>query len=61
LSEPISFIIDVAPLDHRDMERTQRKVLEVVRELVDDGVQIRGGIGMVIRESRETVLGVVRA
>lgn len=43
------------------MERTQRKVLEVVRELVDDGVQIRGGIGMVIRESRETVLGVVRA
>lgn len=53
--EPIVFVIDVDPIHEEDFIRTQRAVSQVVRELVDDGVQVRAH-HMAIRGAREEVL-----
>jgi len=53
--ERICFVIDVAPISEEDFLRTQQAVAEVVRELVDDGVQVVTS-GMAVGSARDEIL-----
>lgn len=54
-SEPIVFVIDVDPIHDGDFLRTRRAVAEVVKELREDGIQVRAH-HMAIRGARDEVL-----
>lgn len=54
MSEPIVFVVDITPINEDDMFRTQAAVQRVVRELVEDGVQVKG-FHAAIGPSRERV------
>lgn len=56
--EPILFVIDVDPIHEEDFVRTRRAVVQVVRELREEGVQVRATY-MAIRGARDETLAVL--